>query len=114
MTEKIRAYIAKFPYEKQVKLTEIYEIIKAVLPQAAFEDIRWNMPSFYWRGYIVHFAAAKKHIGLYIGTAAMAKFHNQLGNWKCGKSTIQLPYDEAWPCDLIQDIVRFNVAERMK
>ena len=85
MTEKIRTYIRGFPPSQQKKLQEIYAIIKTVLPEETQEDIRWNIPSFYLNGYIVHFAAAKNHIGLYIGTAAMKAFENQLGKLQLRK-----------------------------
>mgnify|MGYP003235446638 CR=1 FL=1 len=40
----------------------------------AEERISWSMPTFRKRHNILHFAAAKKHIGLYPGPAAVEAF----------------------------------------
>ncbi len=50
------------------------------------------MPT-YWKGHnIVHFAASKKHIGLYPGPAAVEKFAEALKGYKTDKGTIRIPY----------------------
>jgi len=52
-------YISSFPEEIQVKLGELRAIIKAAAPDAA-EKISYQMPTFYLKGNLVHFAAYKK------------------------------------------------------
>ena len=43
---------------------------------------------------IVHFAASKKHIGLYPGPAAVEEFAEALKGYKTDKGTIRIPYGE--------------------
>ena len=48
----------------------VREAIRDELPNAT-EKISWSMPT-YWQGHnIIHFAAQKKHIGLYPGGGAV-------------------------------------------
>ena len=64
--QTIDAYIAAQDEAVQAKLIEIREILRAALPDAE-ERISWSMPT-YWKGRnIIHFAASKKHLGLYPG-----------------------------------------------
>ena len=64
------------------------------------------MPTF-WDGHnIIHFSAAKKHIGLYPGAEAVAHFAEQLDQLglKYSKGSIQIPYSDSLPLDLIAAI----------
>lgn len=53
---------------------------------------------------IIHFAANKKHIGLYAGEEAGAAFCEELAPYKTSKGTIQIPYQEPLPLELIAKI----------
>jgi uncharacterized protein YdhG (YjbR/CyaY superfamily) len=58
----------------------------------AIEKISWQMPTF-WRGQnLIHFAAFKKHIGIYPGVEAMEHFAPRLHCYKTSKGAIQFPY----------------------
>jgi uncharacterized protein YdhG (YjbR/CyaY superfamily) len=64
------------------------------------------MPT-YWKGHnIIHFAAAKKHIGLYPGPEAVERFADKLEEAGCkySKGSIQIPYSDELPLDLISAI----------
>jgi uncharacterized protein YdhG (YjbR/CyaY superfamily) len=50
------------------------------------------MPTF-WRGRnLIHFAAFKRHIGIYPGAEAMVFFKPRLYRYKTSKGAIQFPY----------------------
>ena len=52
-------------------------ILRRALPDAE-ERISWSMPTL-WQGHnLIHFAAAKHHIGLYPGDAAVRHFKDEL------------------------------------
>ena len=104
--QDIDEYIMAQEHEAQPKLKEVRGILKSALPEAE-EKISWSMPTF-WKGRnIIHFAAAKKHIGLYPGDEAVAAFKNELAGFEVSKGTIRLPYDRALPADLITRIARW-------
>ena len=62
------------------------------------------MPT-YWKGRnLIHFAAFKRHIGLYPGPEAVEAFAGQLRAYKTSKGAIQIPYSGPLPLALIAEI----------
>ena len=101
--QNIDEYIAAQDESVQPKLREVHAILRSALPDAQ-ERISWSMPT-YWKGRnIIHFAAFKKHIGLYPGGEATAVFAQELKDFDLSKGTIRLPYDRELPADLITRI----------
>ena len=89
-------------------LESVRNVLRASLPDAV-EKISWSMPT-YWKGHnIIHFAAAKKHIGLYPGPEAVTYFAQKLDQAGCkySKGAIQIPYSDDLPLDLIAEIARW-------
>lgn len=72
------------------------------------------MPTFYLNGNLVHFAAAKQHLGFYPTPSAIQRFSKELRPFKPSKGAIQFPYTQELPLSLIQEIVKFRVQENMK
>jgi uncharacterized protein YdhG (YjbR/CyaY superfamily) len=102
----IDAYIQEQPEHVQTVLNQVRDAIKVALPDAE-ERISWRMPT-YWQGHnIIHFAAFKKHIGLYPGPEAIEEFAGRLKEYKTSKGAIQFPYEMPIPLDLIADIARW-------
>lgn len=60
----IDEYIATYPEEVQQILKDMRTTIKAAAPEAT-EKISYQIPTFYLKGNLVHFAAFKNHIGFY-------------------------------------------------
>ncbi|GHU57483.1 hypothetical protein AGMMS49975_23150 [Clostridia bacterium] len=99
----IEAYIAAQTEDIQLRLLEVYAAIKVALPDAT-EKISWQMPTF-WKGQnLIHFAAFKKHIGLYPGGEATTALAEKLTDYKTSKGGIQLPNNKPLPLDLITEI----------
>ena len=104
--QTIDEYIASQDESVQPKLTELRTIIQTALPDAQ-ERISWSMPT-YWKGRnLIHFAASKKHIGLYPGDEAVAAFVDELEGFSVSKGTIRLPYDKDLPAELITRIAQW-------
>ena len=104
--ETVDAYIAAQEEAVQPRLRELRAILQAALPDAQ-ERISWSMPTF-WKGRnIIHFAAAKKHIGLYPGGEATTAFAEELKDLDVSKGTIRLPYNRELPTDLITRIAQW-------
>ncbi|HOQ09806.1 MAG TPA: DUF1801 domain-containing protein [Syntrophomonadaceae bacterium] len=102
----IDAYIAAQPEEVQPFLHQVRETLRAALPEAE-ERISWSMPT-YWKGHnIIHFAAFKKHIGLYPGPKAIEEFSHRLTEYKTSKGAVQLPYSKPLPLALIAEIAQW-------
>jgi uncharacterized protein YdhG (YjbR/CyaY superfamily) len=106
-------YIATFPNDIQKKLQEMRATIKETAPDAE-EKISYQMPTFFLKGNLVHFAAFKNHIGFYPVPTGIEKFKKELSAYKTSKGAVQFPLDKPLPSDLIRKIVKFRVAENIK
>ncbi len=109
----IDEYISDFPANTQTILTELRQTIQKAAPEAT-EKISWGMPTFYLKGNLIHFAAHKKHIGLYPGAEAIEYFIKDLQDYKTSKGAIQLPLDKPLPLVLITKITEFNIERNRK
>lgn len=98
--QNIDEYIAAQDEAVQPRLCEVRAVLRAALPEAE-ERISWSMPT-YWKGKnIIHFAAFKKHLGIYPGDEAIAAFTDELTDYETSKGAIRLPYDKELPTELL-------------
>ena len=109
----IDEYIAGFPEDIQIKLQEIRATIKSAAPDAQ-EKISYQMPTFYLKGNLVHFAAHTSHIGFYPAPSGIEAFKNELAAYKNSKGAVQFPINEPLPLDLIRRITIYRVVENLK
>ena len=111
--ETIDAYIAMQDEAVQPRLQEVRGIIHSAIPEAE-ERISWSMPTF-WKGRnLIHFAASKKHLGLYPGDEATRVFAEALKDFDVSKGTIRIPWNGALPETLIREIARWCYEEYSK
>lgn len=101
-------YIASAPEDVQVKLRELRTVIKTTAPNAQ-EKISYGMPYYGYKGRLVYFAHAKKHIGLYIPTPIIEEHKNELKDYHTAKATVQFPLDKKLPLALIKKLVKARV-----
>lgn len=103
-------YIASQEEDVRSKLEEVRALIREAIPDAE-ERISWSMPT-YWKGRnLIHFAASKKHIGIYPGGEATTVFAEELTGIDVSKGTIRLPYTRELPAELIAKIAKWCYAE---
>lgn len=108
----IDEYIAGFPADVREILQKIRMTIQEAAPEAQ-EKISYQMPTFYLKGNLVHFAAFKEHIGFYPVPTGIEKFKKELSVYKQGKGSVQFPLDRPIPYGLITKIVKFRVKENL-
>ena len=101
----IDEYIQVQDEEKQGDLQYLRQILRDALPEAE-ERISWNMPTFWKKHNILHFAASKNHIGFYPGPAAVEQFAEELKDYKTNKGTIRIPYGKI-DAELIEKIAKW-------
>ena len=111
--KNIDEYIAAQDESIQPRLNDIRSVLRAALPEAE-ERISWSMPT-YWKGRnIIHFAASKKHLGIYPGDEAVAEFEEELADYDVSKGTIRIPYDKELPAELIKRIAEWCYGKNAK
>jgi uncharacterized protein YdhG (YjbR/CyaY superfamily) len=108
--KNIDDYIASFPKNVQQALVGLRKAIRESAPEAE-EAISYGMPTFKLNGNLVHFAAYKKHIGVYPTPSAIIAFKDELSRYEQSKGAVQFPIDEPVPLDLVRRMVRFRVEE---
>lgn len=106
--ETIDLYIGEQNEEVRPILEKVRETIRAAAPDAK-EKIAWQMPTFWQKENLVHFAAQKKHLGFYPGDLSFAPFKDRLASFATTKGTVQFPYDKI-DYDLIADITKWRVS----
>ena len=95
--ETVDEYILAQDEAIRVHLESVRKTLKDSLPDAV-EKISWSMPT-YWKDHnILHFAAAKKHIGLYPGPEAVMEFVEKLDQAGCTAAG-------AWNADSLKAIL---------
>ena len=109
----IDEYIADCPEDVQKKLKDMRATIKAAAPEAT-EKISYQIPTFYLKGNLVHFAALKNHIGFYPTPSGVQAFIKETTKYASTKGAIQFPLDEPLPLKLVSKIVKFRVKENLQ
>ena len=110
--ETIDEYITKFPKDVQSILEKMRQTIKRAAPEAK-ETISYQIPTFKLKGSsLVHFAAFRKHIGLY--PPAPKEFKKEASSYEGPKGNLKFPIDKPIPYDLVTRIVLFrrNILEK--
>lgn len=103
MEETVDSYIARFSEDIQEILKKIRKVVLDSNPDIV-EGIAYDMPSYKLDDQLVlHFAAYKKHIGLYGIT--LGEFKEELEPMLAHRGTIQLKYSEPIPYDLVKSLV---------
>ena len=98
--QTVDEYIAAQEESVRPRLDEVRAVLRKALPEAE-ERISWSMPT-YWKGRnIIHFAASRKHLGIYPGGEATTEFADELSDYDVSKGTIRIRYDQPLPAELI-------------
>lgn len=105
----IDEYIDGFPPEVAALLSQVRKTIRDAAPDAT-EKISWQMPTFWQKENLIHFAASKNHLGIYPGDLSKAPFLERLEEYHTSKGAIQFPFDRPIDFDLIADITRWRVS----
>jgi uncharacterized protein YdhG (YjbR/CyaY superfamily) len=109
----IDEYIASFSPEVRSILQKIRSTIREAAPEAE-EKISYQMPTFALMGNLIHFAAFKKHIGVYPPVKGDEKLKAEILPYQGEKGNLKFPLDEPIPYTLIRRIVKFRVKEQLE
>ena len=113
--ETIDDYIANQSKEAQVILQELRSIIKEAAPDAV-EILNYKVPSFKLvpggsKDHQIMMAGYTKFVGFYPFPTTMEHFAKELKTYKQGKGSVQFPFDQPLPKELIIRMVQFRRQE---
>jgi uncharacterized protein YdhG (YjbR/CyaY superfamily) len=106
-------YIEARPANVRALLEELRATIRRAAPDAT-EKLSYRIPTFYYFGNLVHYAAFKHHIGFYPTPSGIEAFREELARYAGAKGSVQFPLDEPLPLDLVARIVQFRVKENAR
>lgn len=109
--QAVDEYIDGYPPEVQ----EILRTVRAALHRAVpggEERFRYGMPAVMLGGrYGLHFAAWKKHLGLYPVARLAAPLEERVAPYRAAKNSLRFPYAQPVPYDLIEELAAALAAE---
>lgn len=105
--QTIDDYIATFPKDVQERLQKIHETIRKAIPNAK-EDLKWSKPAFVDNHILVMFGGFKNHIGFYSTPSSLMEFEKELADFTSGSGSVQFPYDEPLPTELVTKITKYR------
>ena len=90
----IEDYILAQEEALQPVLRDVCGTIRAAVGEAE-ECLSWQMPTWRRGHNLIHFAAQKRHVGIYPGPEAVEAFREELDEkgYRYSKGAIQMPYD---------------------
>jgi uncharacterized protein YdhG (YjbR/CyaY superfamily) len=109
----IDEYIASCSPEVQAILEKIRLTVRKAVPEAE-ETISYLMPTFTLKGVVIHFAAFKKHIGLFPPVKGDEKLNAEIARYRGEKGNLKFPLDEPIPYALISRIVKAKMQQQLE
>jgi uncharacterized protein YdhG (YjbR/CyaY superfamily) len=104
-------YIAAAPKDVQKTLKDLRKTIKEAAPKAQ-EVISYQIPTFKYHGPVVHFAAFKDHLSLFVPRiSTSAKFRSRLKSHYVSGATIHFTAEDPLPKSLVKEMVRWRMKE---
>lgn len=99
---------------KRALLEQLRVVIKCAVPEAN-EGISYQMPTYYYEGILIYFAAWKNHWALYpVGTSLKEAFKNDLARYKQTKGSIHFPWGEPFPDALVTQLIKRRAEENIE
>jgi len=103
-------YIAVAPLKEHHVLESLRQTIKAAAPEAE-ETISYRIPTYKYKGPLVHFATFKDHNSfIVINKSVLETFQKELEDYTTSGTTIHFSSENPLPEELVKKIVK----ERMK
>jgi uncharacterized protein YdhG (YjbR/CyaY superfamily) len=106
----VGSYLDSFPKDTRKLLQEVRDTIRKAAPDA-IQTINYGIPTFKFRGNLVHFAGFKNHIGFYPTPSGIEAFKKELSVYDGAKGSVKFPLNKPMPLELISRIVKFRVNE---
>ena len=112
LIKTIDYYINQYSQDVQEKLQILRKAILEVVPDGE-EKLSYSMPTIYYYGNLVHFAAFKNHIGFYPGDSGVIYFKELTDEYPTSKGAIKFNLGENLPLDLIKKVFLYRKQENL-
>ena len=106
----VNEYIDQAPEAGRDRLKQLRSILRTAAPGAT-ETLKWGKPVFEMGTILFAYSAHKTHLTFVPTGPALKPFESELKGYHVNKDSIQLPYDQPLPEDLIKRIAEYRVME---
>jgi uncharacterized protein YdhG (YjbR/CyaY superfamily) len=103
-------YIESFPDQARGCLEELRDLSRAHAPEAT-ETLKWGAPAYSVETILFVFAGFTKHANFVFTPSTREAFAIELSSFKTGKGSVQLPYAEPMPTELLGRMIEYRVQE---
>ncbi|MCW3119372.1 MAG: hypothetical protein JWM28_3454 [Chitinophagaceae bacterium] len=104
-------YLQALPDDMRTMLEKLRLTIQSAAPKAE-ELISYQIPTYKYRGALVHFAAFKNHCSFIAASKNVIKiFSKELQDFKTSGTTIRFTPDQPLPAALVKKIVKTRIKE---
>jgi uncharacterized protein YdhG (YjbR/CyaY superfamily) len=108
----IDEYLDGVPEPARTSLRKVRAAIQSAAPKDATEKISYRMPTFWYKGMVMGYAAFSDHCSLFPGhLSAFAAFQDELAAFATKAGTIRFPLDKPPSAALVKKLVRARIAE---
>lgn len=111
-TKALDGYFDKFPPSIRKILENIRNLIRKQVPEAE-EIMAYGVPTFRHHGNLIHYAAFKKHIGIYPSPTVITHFARELEPYSTSRGTVRFPLSQPIPYDLIERMVAYRLSGQL-
>ncbi|MBE9584209.1 DUF1801 domain-containing protein [Mucilaginibacter sp. JRF] len=111
VAKTVDEYLATLPEPAKTALANLRAAIREAAPQAE-ECISYQIPTYKYKGMLVHFAAFKNHCGFYgVSKAVIDQYMDKLPGCKINGTTIQFKASQGLPANVVKEIVAIRLKQ---
>lgn len=106
----VEEYLERFPEPAAALLRQLRELSLSAVPDAV-EGLKWGNPAYSLGTILFIFAGYKNHANFVFTPSAREAFAADLTGFTTGKGSVQLPYTDPVPEELLGRMMRYRVEE---
>ena len=103
-------YIESFPDLARERLGELRGLSRSLVPEAT-ETLKWGAPAYAVEPILFTFVGYPKHANFVFTPSTREAFDRELSGFRTGKGSVQLPYADPVPTELLGKMIEHRVRE---
>jgi uncharacterized protein YdhG (YjbR/CyaY superfamily) len=107
----VEQYLAQTQEPARSTLNRVRETIRSAVPTDIEEVMSYGIPAFKWKKMVVWYAAFADHCSLFPTASVIAKFKEELTDYRVSKGTIHFAVDKPLPANLVRKMVKARLAD---
>ena len=108
--ESVDEYIESFPERAQTRLRELRELSRTSAPGVQ-EGLKWGNPAYSSGTILFMFSGHKHHANFVVTPSTLSAFTDEAAGFRTGKGSVQLPYDQPVPTELLRRMIEYRIRE---